>query len=664
MKRTLIATLLAAAIMLALLPAAALAAELDAEPDTVEDASEIGGFETPVEMPETETDAAVNAPETGELEMPMAETDAVVDSSKLEYVKIPLIDPRYPSVSPIDNSEDDPSAVQLADRRAVKCIDRLKLPQFARNFYYTMERESKPAGSSGLGRDGVLIDPSQSRDTQTFTSGDAYVMRISFPSENELRNSGFQFADYPEYIRNCVRAAFYSFEWDHPEVFWLEGYGYYNDIDNRTFDIVLAYEGFPSDKSDWDIRAEDYQDTGAIKNDINALNQSVDSILREAGRTSSNYDKITYFNEWLTTNNQYNYTVAYTNNSADRIVYTSLSALTTKDGNPGGGRIGLDGPVCSGYAKAFLLLCQEADIPCTLVSGANHAWNYVQPDSSDPRWYAMDVTWNDPTMYETPTLAEYLAWKDAETTAYTLVGSDTIVYDGKVETFLDQHPDESGVSGNNFVHANFKMGPELNRLAYVDSLVVQNLDVPAEGAVPDTSVTLSSAPKSGHHPAAAGTEELFTAPAVTWSPALTNGRFAAGTAYTATISYTPRRQGYGLTSADASKITVPGAESVSVGADGSIRAVFPKTGGDSGSHGKVSVSVGDASSQGYSGAAYAARNEMIVIHVTPDPGYQLGSIQVVRDDNGQAVPLSGGGSVYTFAMPESDVSVHAVFSKR
>lgn len=596
-----------------------------------------------------------------------AETDTIVDASEISYFEMPVIDPRFPSASAIDNSEGDPNAVPLADKRAVKCIDRLKLPQFAREFYNTLERESKPASRSGLGRDGVLIDPGQSADIQYFSDGNAYVMRTSFPTENALRSSGFQFTDYLEFIQNCMGSAFCAFDWDHPEVFWIEGYGFYYDVNNRIFDIVLAYEGFPPDKSDWDIRVEGYQDPDAVKKDIDALSQSVDSIVREAGAASSCYDQIVYFNEWLTTNNQYNYTIAYTGGNADRSISTALGALTTKDGRPGG-RTGLDGPVCSGYAKAFLLLCQEADIPCTLVSGANHVWNYVQADPLDSRWYAVDVTWNDPIIEDTPTLEEYVrlgANSNMESTAYTLVGGDTVVYDGKAETFLDQHPGLSMIGDEQYVQANFSMGPELNPTAYVDRVVIGDLDAPAVGAVPDTSVTLISEPKNSHPLSQPSAEEMFTAPAVTWSPALENGRFAAGTAYTATISYAPRRQGYGLTSADAPKITVPGAESVSVGADGTIRAVFPRLGGDADGdgalHGRVLVSVGDASSQ--RNEAYAARSEMIVLHVTPDSGYRLSSIQVIRTDNGQSVALSGSGDRYTFAMPDSDVSVRAAFTR-
>lgn len=60
--------------------------------------------------------------------------------------------------------------------------------------------------------------------------------------------------------------------------------------------------------------------------------------------------------------------------------------------------------VCEGYAKAFKMLCDAADIPCVIVTGTgftsktakegeNHMWNYVQME--DGKWYAVDATWND-----------------------------------------------------------------------------------------------------------------------------------------------------------------------------------------------------------------------------------------------------------------------------
>lgn len=58
------------------------------------------------------------------------------------------------------------------------------------------------------------------------------------------------------------------------------------------------------------------------------------------------------------------------------------------------------GVVCEGYSKAFKLICDKLDIPCTLIFGnfdsevrTAHMWNYVQME--DDNWYAVDVTWDD-----------------------------------------------------------------------------------------------------------------------------------------------------------------------------------------------------------------------------------------------------------------------------
>lgn len=59
-----------------------------------------------------------------------------------------------------------------------------------------------------------------------------------------------------------------------------------------------------------------------------------------------------------------------------------------------------DDPVCEGYARAFKLVCDKLKIPCVLVSGAGHMWNYVQVDingNGTAKWYLLDATWDDPT---------------------------------------------------------------------------------------------------------------------------------------------------------------------------------------------------------------------------------------------------------------------------
>ncbi|MDR1736623.1 MAG: hypothetical protein LBR85_07145 [Oscillospiraceae bacterium] len=56
--------------------------------------------------------------------------------------------------------------------------------------------------------------------------------------------------------------------------------------------------------------------------------------------------------------------------------------------------------VCNGYAKAYMLLCETAGLPCIFVSGEArsggrteaHAWNMVPVDG---HWLYIDVTWDD-----------------------------------------------------------------------------------------------------------------------------------------------------------------------------------------------------------------------------------------------------------------------------
>ena len=58
--------------------------------------------------------------------------------------------------------------------------------------------------------------------------------------------------------------------------------------------------------------------------------------------------------------------------------------------------------VCDGYAKTFYFLCKLSGIDCLIVTGdatnsngitETHAWNKVKIND---KWYALDVTWDDP----------------------------------------------------------------------------------------------------------------------------------------------------------------------------------------------------------------------------------------------------------------------------
>ncbi|MGG1633009.1 S-layer homology domain-containing protein [Paenibacillus sp. NRS-1760] len=107
-----------------------------------------------------------------------------------------------------------------------------------------------------------------------------------------------------------------------------------------------------------------------------------------------------------------------------------------------------------------------------------------------------------------------------------------------------------------------------------------------------------TAPVIGATPAATVTETMYYTGTVTWLPAVTT-TFAAGTAYTATITLTPKA-GYTLIGVDADFFTVAGATTTNMADSGVVTAVFPATaaadtsssGGGGPSTGDVPVKVG------------------------------------------------------------------------
>ena len=109
--------------------------------------------------------------------------------------------------------------------------------------------------------------------------------------------------------------------------------------------------------------------------------------------------------------------------------------------------------VCEGYARSFKYLLEEAGVSCVLVSGTatnsegtteEHAWNYVQIDN---KWYAVDITWDDPVIIGEGTLPEDMRYR------YFLKGS---------ESFFMDHTEDGMVSENSM---NFAF-PTLNQEDY------------------------------------------------------------------------------------------------------------------------------------------------------------------------------------------------------
>lgn len=312
------------------------------------------------------------------------------------------------------------SEIVLASGNHEKWIDRIDFTDnvYARDFYDWLVENTDNDGEQDalidfheeqhvlyVIEESFTVDPS-SGDVETLVS-DELTARVN---ANFSRVSGY------------CSMAYSAFNRDRNEVFWLRRDMVslsslectYNQAGEarytQTVSMLIKNDDPSDDISDYDMRLSIYKDgTFDIKEQINAVNQAVQNILSEVEAEASYYEKVKHFNKWLTENNCYAKTV--TENSRD-----VRGALLGQNGNSN------YAPVCEGYARAFKLLCDRADIPCVLTSGSangeDHMWNLVKMENGS--WYGVDVTWNDPTVVGVTDKQSF-----SENEDYLLVGSNT-----------------------------------------------------------------------------------------------------------------------------------------------------------------------------------------------------------------------------------------------
>jgi hypothetical protein len=122
------------------------------------------------------------------------------------------------------------------------------------------------------------------------------------------------------------------------------------------------------------------QQAATIKNEID---RTTNSIMTQANKYSSAWNKLLIF---------YNYIIL--NNDSNEISSNTAAACGIENGlRPGAGDL-----QCNGYAKTMQYLCDISGIECLTLPGMNahgttHAWNKVKVGG---KWYIIDATWADP----------------------------------------------------------------------------------------------------------------------------------------------------------------------------------------------------------------------------------------------------------------------------
>ncbi len=188
-----------------------------------------------------------------------------------------------------------------------------------------------------------------------------------------------------EDLEYAVETACCAVLYDYPELFWVNELIYMENVS-----VSVNYEAqttFSGKFTEVTISfSEIYSGAGKRQGDFFANVSKAKSEIASRRTGSGTFDTLKAIHNYVC--EKIVYPTGYDDGNPSSIVpsYHSSAGLF------------LDGgvAVCEGYAKSFMILCREFNIPAILVigeaGGVAHMWNYVQVNGG---WYAVDATWDD-----------------------------------------------------------------------------------------------------------------------------------------------------------------------------------------------------------------------------------------------------------------------------
>ena len=183
-----------------------------------------------------------------------------------------------------------------------------------------------------------------------------------------------------------------AFWYDNPQYFWFDinkiifSASYYPNLsynsEKGTFLLIIKTGVNNSGTGYTNYYPDGYDTQEEVETDWNKLVKCKKELIANMDNTGSDFEKVKYFNDWLCDNNTYNETTLVT-----KMRYIITGAMIYGDTDEKEKY-----PVCQSYAFALKYLCDEANIPCTVVTSSTHMWNLVKLNG---KWYIVDTTWND-----------------------------------------------------------------------------------------------------------------------------------------------------------------------------------------------------------------------------------------------------------------------------
>ena len=228
--------------------------------------------------------------------------------------------------------------------------------------------------------------------------------RIDFGNEFQILLSQ---ADGESKLKKEYQSAIETLIYENPEIFYLNATSMYINIEKVIKITSTKYNVYIDNGSKPNYLAEGFNSKEDIDTYQTKIEKVRDYIVKNI-KDKNDYEKIKLTHNYLRDTINYESTISKNN------IYDIYGALVLRE------------CVCEGYAKAFQYIMNEVGIDNVIVIGTgtnsmgkteNHAWNYVKLDK---KWYAVDVTWDDPMLIGDGIIPEKSKYK------YFLKGSKTM----------------------------------------------------------------------------------------------------------------------------------------------------------------------------------------------------------------------------------------------
>lgn len=219
-------------------------------------------------------------------------------------------------------------------------------------------------------------------------------------------------------LTQIFQSAWDAFSYDNMDVFYIDIQKFLLITESKTiFGKTTYYISVGSGDEGYLI--SDFSSKEQVDLALKYVDKNVNVIIENI-KDYDTYTKVKYVHNWIIENIEYDTTLSKNN------IRNIYGAVKNKE------------VVCEGYAKLFKYILDKLEIPCVLISGEaknstgkteSHAWNYVKLNN---KWYAVDVTWDDPIIQGNGIL------RDSEKYKYFLKGSDEFMKDHKPDgKFVD-----------------------------------------------------------------------------------------------------------------------------------------------------------------------------------------------------------------------------------